>query len=172
MRRSNLIGCVVVLALGVTPFLQGESPQPKTRGALDWSAGEWVGTRRDAGSGESVELRLRVEPVLGGAGQAEHLQALHRQGPYLGFTVLMPTEKPGKWSMTYWNSKRTESARLSGDVKATRSTWRTVAPDQPRQSRLLSEQLGRDGWRRTMSISEDGGKSWHVLWVDELQRAR
>jgi hypothetical protein len=139
---------------------------------LDWCLGKWTGTRRDAATGQAVKLDLRVEPILGGVGQIEHLETGQDQASYLGFTVRMPTEKPAKWSMTYWNSKRMDPAHLTGDVEASRSTWRSSAADQTRQSHLLSEQLQSGGWRRTMSISRDRGQSWQILWVDELHRPR
>ena len=41
-----------------------------------------------------------------------------------------------------------------------------------RESRLISERLGDDRWRRTMSVSQDGGRTWSVLWIDELHRAK
>jgi hypothetical protein len=163
---------LVVAFMLVANSLSAESPLASATRPLDWSLGKWVGTRRDATTDQTVKLQLRVEAILGGIGQIEHLEAEHRQGAYLGFTVRMPTEKPGKWSMTYWNSKRTDSAQLNGEVEATCSTWCSAAQNKLRQSRLFSEQMGADGWRRTMSVSDDQGKSWRVLWVDELRRSR
>jgi hypothetical protein len=156
----------------LSPLLYAEAPSSAENNPLAWSLGKWVGTRRDAATDQSVKLQLRVEPVLGGVGQIEHLEAGHEPGPYLGFTVRMPADKPGKWSMTYWNAKRTDPAQLTGEVEATRSVWRSAVQDQPRQSRLVSERAGPDGWQRTMSVSEDRGKTWRVLWVDELRRSR
>jgi hypothetical protein len=139
---------------------------------LDWTLGDWVGTRRDAASDEKVKLQLRVEPILGGAGEIEHLEAQHKDGLYRGFTVLTPSEKAGKWVMLYWNSKRTGFAQLNGEVDEARSTWISASPEQPRRSRLVSELVAKNEWRRTMSISEDQGATWRVLWIDELRRTR
>src|SRR5262249_23969817 len=155
MKKNLMIGRMVLLAtLCVTPLLHAEPPPAPKNSLLDWSLGKWVGTRRDAATDQAVKLQLRVEPVLGGLGQIVHLEAEHKEGPYLGFTVRMPTDKPGKWSMTDWNAKRTNPAQLNGEVEATRGVWHSASAEQARHSRLLSERVGEDGWRRTMSISE------------------
>src|SRR5947209_6821098 len=112
--RSLNRGVVLLIAFCVSPVLPAEPPPASGSRDLDWSLGPWAGTRRDAATGQAVKLRLRVEPILGGVGHIEHLEAEHAEGPYLGFTVRMPTGKPGRWSMTYWNSKRPDAAQLKG----------------------------------------------------------
>src|SRR5581483_3501631 len=173
MNRILVVTAVAAVGLLLATSRGAEPPMPVKQGPLDWSLGEWVGTRRDVATHEEVKLRLRVEPILGGVGQAEHLEAEHKKGAYRGFTVRTPDEAAGRWVMTYWNSKRPgSSALLYGDVDPKRSIWRTASPQQSRQSRLLSERKGADEWRRTMTVSEDQGKTWRELWVDELKRQR
>ncbi len=168
MRNSGAALVFAVLLSG-SCLAEGANP-PAKQGTLDWALGEWIGTRRDAATGETVPMRLRVEPILGGAGQAEHLEAEHKDGTYRGYTVRTPGETAGQWIMVYWNSKRSGFVQLHGEVEAARSTWRSASQQQPRQSRLVSEPRGSDEWHRTMSVSEDQGKTWRVLWVDEVRR--
>jgi hypothetical protein len=70
----------------------------------------------------------------------------------------------------YVNATRRQFVRLEGAVEGTRSEWKNVTPGRAFESRLVSERVGADGWRRTQYVSEDGGESWRVLWMDELER--
>jgi hypothetical protein len=69
----------------------------------------------------------------------------------------------------YANSAHGRFARLEGEVLEHRSVGWLVSPDRVRDSRLVSERLSPDRWRRMMSVSEDKGSAWRVLWVDELK---
>jgi hypothetical protein len=68
------------------------------------------------------------------------------------------------------NSTRPNIGRLQGKLEGNRSTWESIAPDKSHGSRFLSEQLDATHWRRTQFVSEDGGKTWKVLFADELER--
>jgi protocatechuate 3,4-dioxygenase beta subunit len=140
------------------------------QGPLDWSLGEWVGVRKDGEAKTEFKITVRVEPILGSAGQAEHLEVRHPDGVYRGFTVRVPAKEGGRWVMLYMNSNHGGFAQLDGEVQVQRSTWHSGAPDKPRRSRLLSEPTASGGWRRTMSVSDDKGNTWRVLWIDELRR--
>ena len=72
--------------------------------------------------------------------------------------------------MIYANSTRPNIGRLEGKLEGNRSTWESIAPDKSHGSRFLSEQLDANHWRRTQFVSEDGGKTWKVLFTDELGR--
>jgi CubicO group peptidase (beta-lactamase class C family) len=152
-----------------SPLAESSSRQPDSG---TWTVGDWTGTRRDAATNDTVSLQLHVAPILGGNGEIEQLKAEHRGDPYLGFSVRTPADKAGKWTMLYWNSKHKGFAVLNGEVHGERSIWLSTSSDQARQSRLISEKNGMDQWRRTMSVSEDQGKTWHELWIDEVRRAQ
>ena len=113
-------------------------------------------------------MTVRVETILGGAGFIEHLEVAHHDGVYRGFTVDLFDKDLGRWVRMYANSARGKFVRLEGEVQADHSVWRSSAPDRVRDSRLVSERLATDRWRRTMSVSEDKGATWRVLWVDDL----
>jgi protein-S-isoprenylcysteine O-methyltransferase Ste14 len=117
-------------------------------------------------------MTMRVAPILGGAGQIRELEVRHSGGVYRGFSVQVFEREAGRWVEQYVNGVAGRFVRLEGEIEsAERSLWRTVAPDRRRDSRLVSERLGPGRWRRTMSVSEDGGASWRVLWTDALERA-
>jgi hypothetical protein len=145
------------------------APSP-AQGPQDWSLGEWVGVRKDGTAKTASEITVRVEPILAGAGQAEHLEVRHPEGVYRGFTVRIPAKGAGRWVMLYMNSNHGGFAQLDGEAQGQRSTWHSTSSGKPRHSRLLSEPTTNGGWRRTMSVSEDKGKTWQVLWTDELRR--
>jgi protocatechuate 3,4-dioxygenase beta subunit len=145
------------------------APSP-VQGPLDWCLGEWVGVRKDGTAKSEFQISVRVEPILNSAGQAEHLEVRHPDGVYYGFTVRVPAKDAGRWTMLYMNSTHGGFAQLDGEAQGQRTTWHSVPSAKPRHSRLLSEPTATRGWRRTMSVSEDKGKTWRILWTDELRR--
>lgn len=140
-------------------------------GALDWTIGRWHGVRRDGADDTEAPMTLRAEPILGGAGVVFHLEVRQGETPYRGFSVQVPSADGDRWLRRYTSAGRGAFAALEGRVQAGRGVWTSTAPQGPRRSRLVSERLGDAGWRRTMSISEDGGETWRVLWIDELERS-
>jgi len=144
----------------------------RTAGVLDWTLGEWQGVRRDGADGSEGRMTVRVEPILGGAGLIEQLEVTHDDGVYRGFAVQVFDPELGRWVRQYVNATRGHFVRIEGEVEdgGARSTWRSVAPERPRESRLVSEWVEPDLWRRTMHVSEDQGQTWRVLWTDELER--
>ena len=140
-------------------------------GALDWTIGRWHGVRRDGADGTEAPMTLRAEPILDGAGVVFHLEVRHGEPPYRGFSVQVPAADGERWLRRYTSAGRGAFAALEGRVDGARSVWTSTSTEGPRRSRLVSERLGDDRWRRTMSISEDGGDTWRVLWVDELERS-
>ena len=143
------------------------APSP---GPLDWTLGNWHGVRQAADDGSEAPIVLRIEALPEGKGLIERLQAELGGEPYVGFTVRVPVGSSGRWMMLYANSTRGTISRLEGTIGGDRSTWQSVASGSQRVSRLVSERLGSDRWRRTQYRSEDGGKTWRVLFTDELQR--
>jgi len=119
-------------------------------------------------------MTMRVEPLLSGAGQIRHLEVRTSQGVYKGVAVQMLDPATAHWVRQYANSVDRPFARLAadplGDPSGRRSVWRSISPNRTRESRLVSERLGSDGWQRTMSVSSDNGETWQVLWRDRLAR--
>jgi hypothetical protein len=143
-------------------------------GPFDWTIGEWHGVRRDGDGLESeAPLFVRVEPILAGAGQIEHITVTLEDGAsYRGFSVQMPDRALGRWTRQYVNSTSGRFVPQEGEVEGERSVWRGVSPVRTRESRLISVRVPPDGWRRTMAVSEDGGATWRTLFVDELRAGR
>jgi hypothetical protein len=112
---------------------------------------------------------MRVDPILAGAGQIRQIEIPHEGGVYRGFAVQVFDPQLERWVRQYANAVRGRFARLEGEVQGDRSIWRSTSPTRTRESRLVSQRVPPDGWRRTMSISEDGGATWRVLWIDELR---
>lgn len=158
-----------VLALAVAAPLP-VAAEEEAAGDLDWTVGTWEGVRRGGDGGDAEPATLRVEPILGGAGYAEHLAVTHDDGVYRGYAVTVFDTEADRWVRHYVNAVRGSLVRLDGEVDGPRSVWRITSPGRTRESRLISEPLDGNRWRRTHEISEDGGETWRVLWRDELER--
>jgi hypothetical protein len=167
--RVRTSSIVLVTALSVLAACRGPVAAPvRSSGPLDWTLGSWQGTRRDGESGMEARMSVRVEPILGGAGTIERLEVEQQPDPYRGFTVTLRDVDEDRWVMMYANAKHGHFVRYEGDVGDGRCTWRPSSREGPHDSRLVSERLAPDRWRRTMSVSEDGGRNWKVLWRDDL----
>lgn len=142
---------------------------PGNADSLEWTVGAWHGTRRDTVDGSEVPMQVVVEPLADGAGQFERVEVGTGERPYVGFSVRqrMPA---GGWVMLYGNVSRPGLARYEGDLSGGVLTMRSVTPGRTREGRLVSERTDADGWRRTQSMSTDGGRTWSVLFVDDLRR--
>jgi hypothetical protein len=138
---------------------------------LQWTIGAWHGVRRSA-DGVDAAMMLRVEPMADGVGQVECLRVEDRSAPYVGFAVRSRAADSGRWMMVYVNSPQRSFARLEGEVSGSRSTWTSLTAAPTRLSQLGFERIDADHWRRTQSVSEDGGQTWRVLFTDELERNR
>lgn len=140
--------------------------------AYDWTLGRWTGVRRAASDGSEEPVVLRVEPVLGGVGQRRAMEIRHARGTYRGLAVQVYDPDAGHWVRQYVNGVRRTFARLEGgpDASGVRSEWRSTTPGRTADSRVDSERLGPDRWRRTVSRSTDGGTTWSEVFTDELVR--
>jgi len=178
MSSALLSSALVALTLAAVPSMgqarEASEPQPPpAESSFDWTLGEWAGVRRDGADGSEAPMTMRVEPILGGIGQTRELEVRHGGGVYRGFSVQVFERDAGGWVEQYANDVHGRFARIEGEVEdgGARSVWRVVAPERRRESRRVDERLGPDRWRRTMSVSDDGGATWRVLWADELERA-
>lgn len=172
--RTLLLAAALLLpaAAGAAGAPAAEAVEPER--LFDWNLGTWKGVRKNAEEGTEAPMILWANRVLGGAAQTREIEIRHSGGVYRGFSVLALDRDAGTWVEQYLNDVQRRFVRLEGEIEqdGARSIWRSAAPDRGRQSRLVSERLDRDTWRRTMSVSEDGGETWRVLWIDELTRGR
>jgi len=139
---------------------------------FDWTLGNWHGVRRAAADGSTAAMIVRVEPLADGIGQTEILRVEGTGGaaPYIGFSVRSFDVARARWSMTYVNSPERAFARLLGEVEGVRATWTSIT--SAHGSRLVSERLDDGRWRRQQFTSADGGRTWTLLFTDELERDR
>lgn len=137
--------------------------------ALHWTTGNWKGTRQ-AADVPATPVTFVVEPLPTGSGYFERAQVALQPRPYVGFAVRVRGES-GRWVMTYGNSNRASLAHLEGTIDGERSSWTDTPAPGARRSRLVFERPAPHRWRRTQLFSDDGGKNWLVLFVDELERA-
>jgi hypothetical protein len=166
MTRRARVPALAAVVLSTVTCGGPVAPPP----SLDWLLGEWHGVRRDGSDGSEAPMTVHVESLSGGPGQIERLQVLTDGAPYVGFSVRLPLGPDGPWLMRYANSTRETFARLEGEVDTGKVTWRSVTPGRTRESRTVIERLDADRWRRTHRVSEDGGKTWRILFTDELER--
>src|SRR5256885_7809409 len=73
----------------------------------------------------------------------------------------------------FFFSSRRRHTRLQGDwssdvCSSDLSTWESSSAAHG--SRFISERLDPNHWRRTQFISEDAGKTWKLLFTDDLER--
>ena len=150
--------------LGATGCASLPAPDP-----FAWTVGHWHGTRHSGDGGRDARMTVLVERLGDGAGQVECLRVEAPTSPYVGFTITR-REESGAWKMIYVNSTEHAFARLEGASSGAKTVWSSVTPGRLRESRLVSERIGDDLWRKTQQYSEDGGATWQVLFTDELER--
>jgi len=171
--RTRILGRAwpVVLAMWL---VTGCQVAPRPAPALDWLSGDWHGVRRAGDDGSEAPMTVHVESLRGGPEQMERLEVRSDgdAAPYIGFAVYAPSGAAGRWLMRYANSTRRTFSRLEGEVEKGRVTWHSTTPGRTRDSLVVVERLDADHWRRTNSVSEDGGTTWRVLFTDELERDR
>ena len=155
----------LVLSGGAVPA----TAQQAHKTPLDWLLGDWEGIRRDGADGTEERLTTTITPILDGKGQMEELKVTQEKDTYRGFSVRMPA-KDSTWVNLYVNSVRPGFVQLDGRIEGGKITWTPHTVNPSRLSHSIVEPVGNDGFRRTMYISEDGGKSWRVLWMDEVHR--
>lgn len=139
---------------------------------LDWTLGDWHGVRSD-GDAENP-IRVRVTPILGGAGQLREMWVEHDGGTYRGMSIQLREAATGEWTRYYANDVRGRlvTLRAQGEVGGDVSVWRSDPNASGRSSENRSERIGDSGWRSTVSRTADGGDTWSVVFVDELERVR
>jgi hypothetical protein len=161
---------VVILSLGAC-----RSPRsvPTSVTPFDWLLGHWTGIRVDEASGSREALTMDVRSILGGTGQLEELEVVHDQGTYRGLHLRLHEAERDLWVSYYANDARGRCVPLELQlVLGKQSVWHSAAGDRTRESKLTYELLEAERCRRTQEVSEDGGRTWHLIFVDELRRIR
>lgn len=176
MKNSPVLKVLVLtpLALAVWgcahPHNPNQSSQPQSADALNWLTGKWRGTRLEPSSGDRDPVVSVVRPILGGAGEEEMIEIRTSKNTYRGM-YLQATETNGLSVIIYVNANRRHFARLEGKAQSDGGEWLNVAQGSHR-ARLVYERPSSNTWRRTQYVSEDAGKTWSVLWIDNLERRR
>jgi hypothetical protein len=165
MTRLLLPLLVALVSSCSAPGPGGRSPTP-----FDACVGSWRGTRTEGGGSGVAAMTVHVRPLLGGAGLLEELEVLGEE-PYHGLHVVLFDRERGEWVRHYANAARGRFATLEREAGPDGAlAWRNATPGRTRESRLIDEHPGPGRWRRTQMVSEDGGSTWRVLFVDELER--
>ena len=167
MLKTTLCSLLLISLVVTQPGC--DSPSLPTN-EMSWTIGTWEGTRRAANDGSSESMTVRVESLPDGQGQLEILRVVGDSLLYTGFVVRHRDSESGKWTMVYVNSPGRKFSRLEGEITGDHSTWRTGDRTRRRISRLVSERLGPDKWKKTQYISEDEGATWRELFTDKLER--
>jgi len=149
-----------------------DRPRSAPTATLDWMEGEWEGTRLSADDGKEDSMYVTVIPLPGGPGNVERLRVGTGGSTYVGFAVRSPSDTEGRWTMLYANASRDRISRLEGEVGPGRAMWQSEDTNRPRISKVVMESVDPDRWRRMNHVSEDSGKTWRILFTDELERKR
>jgi hypothetical protein len=149
---------------------EGASRQREGADVLSWIAGKWEGTRFEPKTGDRAPFKTEIVSILGGAGEEEQLAIPSSGGTYRGLYVQVFDPKLQRSVMMYVNNTRREFARLEGTAAADRAEWQSTSNRGKHRSRLLYERRDGRSWSRTQFVSEDEGRTWTALFVDELRR--
>lgn len=170
-----LASCLILLGCGVDnselePASAYESGS--LEGSTEPSAGVeyWRGVRRDFRDGSEAPIEVEVEPILDSRGRLERLKIGSNEDPYLGLAVELFDPQTKIWQRYYSNNVTLKFIEMIGEARGERTIWHRSKLEDSRRSRMVSERIEPDRWRRTQSVSDDGGRTWTVLWEDELQR--
>ncbi len=171
LRSVLALACTVACAAPDTRNREEEITRalPHTT-PLDWTHGEWVGTRRSAADGETHPLHVRVTPMLGGASQLREMWVEHDGGVYRGISIQLRETETGRWTRYYANDVRGRLVTLRA-VDDAGDLWRSGPNDSGRWSENRTDRPDDDTWISTVSRTTDGGATWQVVFVDELTRA-
>jgi hypothetical protein len=141
--------------------------------ALARATGTWSGVRRAAADGSVAPVQLRVESYPGFDGQFRWIEVSADGAPYRGAATQHFDAGAQRWTRLYANRAGRRFARYQAiEIGDRHSVWQSIPRRRGPLSRLRSEHRMDGLWRRAMSVSEDGGRTWRELWVDELRRTR
>ncbi|MFT7677805.1 MAG: hypothetical protein ACI8QC_001791 [Planctomycetota bacterium] len=95
---------------------------------LDWTHGEWTGVRREKDSGETHPMRVRVTPILGGAGQLREMWVEGDNGTYRGMSIQLNETETDQWTRTDFPPKRISQPASPSSMPARTLTWGLCSP--------------------------------------------
>ena len=149
---------------------RAEEHPPVAPDPLAWTIGRWEGPRTETATGQADRLHSTIESVLAGAGVEEQLEVDEGSPHYHGLYLEVFDPKSAKSVVVYVNARRRNFSRLEGTAGPDGGEWTSVTAVPPHGSRMRIERTGKDSWRRTQMVSEDGGRTWTSLFVDEMRR--
>jgi hypothetical protein len=166
-----------VIAFAATTLLlansrAAERPREDAPGGdpLVWTVGQWEGTRTETATGHADRLHSEIQSVLAGSGTEERIEVDEGSPHYHGLYLEVSDRSLHKSVIVYVNARRRRFSRLEGTANADGGEWTSVTAEPPHGSRMRIERTGKDSWRRTQLVSEDGGRTWTTLFVDEMRR--
>jgi hypothetical protein len=139
---------------------------------LDWTLGEWHGRRCSDDGATTNPIRVRVSPILGGAGQLREMWVEHDGGVYRGMSIQLCESATGEWTRYYANDVRGSLVTLHavGGPGSSPDRWQSGPNDKGRWSENRSEHPDDDTWISSVSRTTDGGLTWQGVFVDKLRR--
>lgn len=164
--RALGVGLAGVLLGCRAPRLEGSAD----RTPFNWLVGDWQGRRRNPDSDSSAPLQVQVRSILGGRGQSEELSLAADAGTAHACILRIPGAQPARWIAIEVDDARVGHSVADGIVTGTTSTWTTRSANPQEIVLTTFERLGPGAWQRTSQVSYDGGETWRLLWIDELQR--
>lgn len=175
MTRSGTLVCTAAVFLAAAFLLPSRAgaaahPGEASPDPLAWTVGRWEGTRTETATGSVARLHSTIEGVLAGAGTEERIEVDEGTPHYHGLYLQVFDPRLGKSVIVYVNARRRNFSRLEGAASADGGEWISVTAVAPHGSRMRIERTGRDSWRRTQFVSEDGGRTWTPLFVDDVRR--
>ncbi len=168
----HLLSPMAFLLWTVPAFFAGESPTPPPAPCsgpgwqqMDFWIGEWDLTwpariQNPAGTGTN-----RIEKILGGCVVEERFAA---NGPasLVGRSVSTYDPQSRKWRQT-WVDNQGSYLDLEGGLDGERmilSRKGTSRQGKPQMSRMVFLNITSDSFDWRWEKSEDGGKSWQLMW--------
>ncbi|HWC64705.1 MAG TPA: hypothetical protein VG777_01380 [Thermoanaerobaculia bacterium] len=171
--RSLLKTAALSIAAGALLLNDGRAAEPTREPAADplaWMVGRWEGTRTETATGHADRLHSEIRSVLAGAGIEEEIEVDEGSPHYHGLYLEVSDPARGNSAVVYVNARRRNFSRLEGTAGPNGGEWSSVTAVAPHRSRFRIERTGKDSWKRTQLVSEDDGKSWTTLFVDEGRR--
>ena len=171
--RSPLKTAALAAASAALLLNDGRAAEPPRQPAPDplaWMVGRWEGARTETATGQSDRLHSEIRSVLAGAGIEEDIEVDEGSPHYHGLYLEVSDPAQGRSVVVYVNARRRNFSRLEGSAGPQGGEWSSVTAVAPHRSRFRIERTGKDSWKRTQLVSEDDGKSWATLFVDEARR--
>ncbi len=178
----GMLGCAVALGAGGT---QAAAPVPVARDGqhdFDFNLGTWhthIRSVSDPFSGTAsatvMDGTVTVRKVWDGRAWLEEIEADGPDGHWQGATLFLYDPQSGQWSQAFVDSSNGKlnaptigsfhdgvgelyaTDRFNGRQVLVRGVWSNIKPDSHSY---------------TESYSDDGGKTWHPVFIGDLTRVK